>query len=641
MTTTDEVGPDGFSWRRVIGLFAQHRGQVVIVVALVVVTSLLGVVNPLLIQRVFDKALFVEGGPDLPLLWTLTVIMLVVALLGGVLGVVQTIRTNSLGQGVLRDLRNTVFGHLEGLSLRFFGTTRTGDLQTRLSSDVGGVQTAVTTTLSSILSNVVTLASAVVAMLVLSWQLTLVTLISVPLFVVATRMVGRRREGYTGQTQVATGDMMIITQEALSVSGVTLAKLFGRQDHEVGRFRSANARLADAATRQQAIGQAFFSVVQTFLGVIPVIAYLVCGLLINGGIAVSAGTIVAFTTLQNRLFFPVARLLETTVELQSSRALFRRIFRYLDEEPEIVEAAEPVELDPQALDGLVEFNDVTFGYEPGSTIIDGLSFRAEPGQLIALVGASGAGKSTILSLLARLYDPDRGRVLLDGHDLRDLSFRSLAGAVGVVTQDNYLFADTLRANIAYGRPDASDDQIEAAARAAAIHDRIEELPEGYDTVLGERGFRLSGGERQRIAIARALLHDAHVLILDEATASLDSVSERRIQAALGDLVAGRTTLAVAHRLSTIEAADVIHVIEHGRIVESGSHRELLAADGAYRVLYDEQFRGGNVECECHDGVVWADGRVSAREETGCDVASRSQHLDHRRRAPRQPISSST
>ena len=289
------------------------------------------------------------------------------------------------------------------------------------------------------------------------------TLVSVPFFVLATRMVGRRREIYTGQTQRATGDMMIITQEALSVSGVTLAKLFGRQDHEIDRFRSANARLADATTRQQAIGQAFFSVVQTFLGVIPVIAYLVCGLLINGGVAISAGTIVAFTTLQNRLFFPVARLLETTVELQSSRALFRRIFRYLDEEPDIVEAVQPVEVDASEVAGLVVFDDVTFGYDPEHPIIEGLSFRAEPGQLVALVGPSGAGKSTILSLLARLYDPDGGRVLLDGTDLRDLSFRSLAGAVGVVTQDNYLFADTLRANIAYGRPDATDGEIEAAA----------------------------------------------------------------------------------------------------------------------------------------------------------------------------------
>src|SRR5262245_38222793 len=401
MATVDDIAVRGeFSWVRVVGLFGQHRTRVVVVVVLVLVTSLLGVVNPLLIQQVFDKALFVQGGPDLSLLWTLTILMVVIALAGGVLGVVQTVMTNSLGQTVLRDLRNTVFGHLEGLSLRFFGTTRTGDLQTRLSSDVGGVQTAVTTTLSSILSNVVTLAGAVVAMIVLSWQLTLVTLATVPLFVLATRAVGRRREVYTGETQLATGDMMIVTQEALSVSGITLAKLFGRQDHEVERFRAANARLADATTRQQAIGQAFFSVVQTFLGAIPVIVYLVCGLLISGGVALSAGTIVAFTTLQNRLFFPVARLLETTVELQSSRALFRRIFRYLDEEPDIVEAARPVELDPTRVEGRVVFDDVTFGYDPGHTIIEGLSLRAEPGQLVALVGPSGAGKSTILSLLA-------------------------------------------------------------------------------------------------------------------------------------------------------------------------------------------------------------------------------------------------
>lgn len=641
MSTRTEAESSEFSWRRVVGLFSQHRGQVALVIGLVVLTSLLGIVNPLLVQRVFDNALFVQGGPDLPLLWTLTAVMLIVALVAGVLGVVQTILTNSLGQGVLRELRNTVFSHLERLSLRFFGTTRTGDLQTRLSSDVGGVQTAVTTTLSSVLSNVVTLASAVVAMLVLSWQLTLVTVAAIPLFVVATRMVGRRREDYTARTQAATGDMMIITQESLSVSGVTLTKLFGRQDLEVARFGTANARLAAAATRQQAIGQAFFSVVQTFLGIIPVVAYLVCGLLIDGGVAVSAGTIVAFTTLQNRLFFPVARLLETTVELQSSRALFRRIFQYLDEEPDIVEAGDPAELDPAEVDGSVAFDEVSFGYEPGATVIDRLSFRAEPGQLVAFVGASGAGKSTILSLLARLYDPDSGRVLLDGIDLRQLSFRSLAGVIGVVTQDNYLFADTLRANIAYGRPTATDAEVEVAARAAVIDERIEELPDGYDTVIGERGFRLSGGERQRIAIARALLHDGNVLILDEATASLDSVSERKIQAALGDLVAGRTTLVVAHRLSTIEAADVIHVVDQGRIVESGPHRALLAAGGAYRHLYDEQFRGGNVECECEDGIVWSDGRVSAYDETGSDVAGRSQKLHERRRATREPIASST
>jgi ATP-binding cassette, subfamily B, bacterial len=626
-----------FSWRRVLRLFAPHRARVGAVVVLVIVTSVLGVVNPLLIQQVFDKALFPAGGPDLSLLWTLTIVMLVVAVLAGGLGVVQTVVTNTLGQGVLRDLRNTVFRHLQSLSLRFYGTTRTGDLQTRLSSDVGGVQTAVTTTLSSILSNAVSLVSAVVAMFILSWQLTLVTLVSVPFFLIATRAVGRRREAYTGQTQAATGDMNVITQETLSVSGVTLAKLYGRGEHEANRFEAANARLAGATTRQQAIGQAFFSVVQTFLGTIPVIVYLVCGLLISGGVVLTAGTIVAFTTLQNRLFFPVARMLETTVELQSSRALFRRIFRYLDEVPDIVEAAQPVELDPSAVLGRVAFDDVTFAYEPGAVVIDGLSFDAEPGRLVAFVGPSGAGKSTILNLVARLYDPDEGRVLLDGIDIRDLSFDSLAGAIGVVTQESYLFADTLRANIAYGSTDATGAEIEAAARAAAIHDRIMDLPDGYDTVIGERGFRLSGGERQRVAIARALVHDARVLILDEATSSLDSVSEREIQAALGDLVAGRTTLAVAHRLSTIEAADVIHVIEGGRIVESGTHSELLERAGAYRRLYDEQFHGGEVECETEDGTVWADGRVSAPADVACDLASRTHSLNTQRRSRRQSV----
>jgi ATP-binding cassette, subfamily B, bacterial len=393
----------GFSWGRLVRLFAPHRGRVVAVMVLVLVTAVLGVVNPLLIQRVFDDALFVPDGPDLPLLWTLTAIMLGIALVGGVLGVVQTVATNRLGQDVLRDLRNRVFGHLQSLSLRFFGTARTGDLQSRLSSDVGGVQTAVTVTLSSILSNSVTLVSAIVAMTLLSWPLTLVTLATVPLFVLATRAVGRRREVYTGHTQAATADMMVVTQETLSVSGITLSKLYGRQGAEVGRFQEANSRLAAAATRQQAIGQAFFSVVQTFLGVTPVIVYLVAGLLLNGGTDLTAGTVVAFTTLQNRLFFPVARMLETTVELQSSRAMFRRIFEYLDTTPDIVERPDAVELDPATARGEIRFDHVHFAYHPAEPVLRDVSFAAQPGMLVAFVGPSGAGKSTILNLVARLY----------------------------------------------------------------------------------------------------------------------------------------------------------------------------------------------------------------------------------------------
>ncbi|HZA86145.1 MAG TPA: ABC transporter ATP-binding protein, partial [Acidimicrobiales bacterium] len=605
---SDPATPSGFSWGRLVRLFGPHRARVATVVVLVFVTAVAGIVNPLLIQKVFDDALFIPGGPDLPLLWTLTVVMIGVVVVAGGLGVVQTVVTNRLGQDVLLDLRNTVYGHLQTLSLRFYGTARTGDLQSRLSSDVGGVQTAVTVTLSSVLSNAITLVSAVVAMAVLSWPLTIVTIATVPLFVAATRAVGRRREAYTTTTQRATADVMTITQETLSVSGVTLSKLYGRQDAETARFGEANRRLAAATTRQQAIGQAFFSVVQTFLGATPVIVYLIVGLLINGGTALTAGTVVAFTTLQNRLFFPVARLLETTVELQSSRAMFRRIFEYLDTEPDIVERPDALALDPVAIRGELGFDDVYFGYDPSEPVIRGINFTARPGALVALVGPSGAGKSTMLNLIARLYDPDAGAVRLDGIDLRQLSFASLSTAIGMVTQENYLFADSLRANIAYGQPDATDDEIEKAARAAAIHDRILELPEGYDTLVGERGFRLSGGERQRIAIARVLLHDPRVLVLDEATSALDSVSERKIQAALGELISGRTTIAVAHRLSTIQAADVIHVVERGRIIESGTHNQLLAANGSYRRLYDEQFGGGTRETECADGVVWADGR---------------------------------
>ena len=425
---------------------------------------------------------------------------------------------------------------------------------------------------------------------------------------------------------------MTISQETLSVSGITLSKLYGRQEAETARFGEANRRLAAAATSQQAIGQAFFSVVQTFLGVTPVIVYLVVGLLIDGGTAITAGTVVAFTTLQNRLFFPVARLLETTVELQSSRAMFRRIFEYLDTEPDIVERPDAVTLDPVEIRGELALDDVHFGYDPSEPVLRGVDFTARPGELVALVGPSGAGKSTILNLIARLYDPDTGAVRLDGVDLRQLGFASLSTAIGMVTQESYLFADTLRANIAYGQPDATNDEIEKAARAAAIHDRILELPDGYDTVVGERGFRLSGGERQRIAIARVLLHDPRVLVLDEATSALDSVSERKIQAALGELISGRTTIAVAHRLSTIQAADVIHVVERGRIIESGTHHQLLAANGSYRLLYDEQFGGGTRETECADGVVWADGRCGPPPDASPDndVQHRAASLHHRR-----------
>lgn len=601
---------DAFAWKRVAALFAPHRAKVAFVSVLVVVGAVLGIINPLLIQRVFDDALFGEDGLDIGLLWTLVSVMIVVAIASGLVGVWQTIQTNALGQRVLRELRDRLYSHLQTLSLSFFSGARTGDLQSRLSSDVSSAQNAVTSSLSSILSNGITFISALVAMFLLSWQLTVVTLLAVPLFVLATRAVGSRREKYTREMQIETAEMSTITQETLSVSGITLAKLFGRQDREVERFEGSSARLSATAQRQQVIGQAFFTVIQTFLGITPIVAYLAAGYALDGGSSLTAGTIVAFTTLQNRLFFPVARMLETFVELQSSRALFGRIFSYLDIEPEIVEAEEPVRPEGGSITGTTQFEHVHFHYPDNeSASLGDISFTAAPGQLVAFVGPSGAGKSTVLQLVARLYDPDEGVVSIDGIDLRDLAFDSLASTIGFVTQESYLFAGSLRDNIAYGRPEATDEEVIAAATAAAIHDRIVEFEQGYDTVVGERGFRLSGGERQRIAIARVLLSDPKVLVLDEATSALDTASERRIQEALGELISGRTTLAVAHRLSTIQAADVIHVIDRGRIVESGPHDELLAAGGAYAGLYREQFGDGEVETETADGTVMSDGSI--------------------------------
>ncbi|NNE97349.1 MAG: ABC transporter ATP-binding protein [Acidimicrobiales bacterium] len=610
--TTTPDPDDAFSWSRVARLFAPHRARVALVAVLVAIGAGLGIINPILIRSVFDDALFGADGLDMGLLWTLVIVMISISAISGVIGVAQTVQTNRLGQLVLRQLRDRLYRHLQSLSLSFFSGARTGELQSRLSSDVSSAQNAVTTTLSSILSNGITFISALVAMTVLSWQLTLVTLLAVPLFVAATRFIGTRRQRYTRELQAENAEMSTITQETLSVSGVTLAKLFGQQEREIQRFQESSERLSVSAQRQQVIGQAFFTVIQTFLGITPIVVYLAAGYALQGESNLTAGTIVAFTSLQNRLFFPVARMLETFVELQSSKALFGRIFAYLDIEPDVAEAVDAVSLEPSQIEGVLSFDGVQFRYPTNeSASLEQLSFRAEPGQLVAFVGPSGAGKSTILQLVARFYDPDAGSVSIDGVDVRSLAASSLSGAVGMVTQESYLFAGTLRDNIAYGNGDASIDQVIAAARAAAIHDRIMEFDDGYDTVVGERGFRLSGGERQRIAIARVLLLDPKILVLDEATSALDSASERRIQEALGALISGRTTLAVAHRLSTIQAADVIHVVESGTIVESGTHGELLKLGGSYATLYREQFRSGTVETRCADGVVMADGSVQS------------------------------
>jgi ATP-binding cassette, subfamily B, bacterial len=609
--------------RRVVVLFRPYRAQVIGVGLLILITAGLGVASPLLVREVFDKALFAPGGVRVRLLIWLCAAMIAIPAFASTLGVVQSYLTNLVGQQVMRDLRGRLFSHLQSLSMRFFTGTRTGDIQSRLQNDVGGLQTVITDTASTLLSNAVILISTLVAMSILSWQLTLLSLVTLPLFVWLTGRVGRVRRQITGETQNALSEMSAITQESLSVSGVLLAKVFGRQDRDAARYDEQNERLARLQVRQQIVGRAFFAVVSTFFSITPVLVYLVAGLQLSNGKGPTAGTIIAFTTLQTRLFMPIGQLLQTSTEISSSLALFTRVFAYLDLQADIVEPADPVRLPASQVRGEVRLDDVWFSYEPEAEpevergrrwALAGLDLTVPPGRLAAVVGASGAGKTTLSYLIPRLYDVTRGSVSLDGHDVRTLSLDSLSDAIGMVTQETYLFHATVRENLSYARPEATDGEIESAAKAAYIHERILELENGYDTVVGERGYRLSGGEKQRLAIARVLLKNPRVLVLDEATSALDTISERHVQAALEPLMEGRTTIAIAHRLSTIRAADIIFVVDAGRVVEQGTHDELLAADGRYAELYQQQYGGGLVEARCADGFRLSDGRVLAAPE---------------------------
>jgi ATP-binding cassette subfamily B protein len=641
--------------RRVIGIFRPYRGKVALVGLAIVVSSGLGVVNPLLIVAVFDNALFGPPSgpsqgmckgvpcPNMHLLLIYVGIMVLVPIVTGAIGVGQTYLSNLVGLRVMQDLRNSLYRHLQFMPLRFFTGTRTGEIQSRLANDVGGVQSVVTDTASSVLSNIVVIVSSVIAMLVISVPLTILSLIITPVFIWLTVKVGRARREVASSTQKTYADLTAITEETLSVSGILLSKSFGRQRHEIDRYRQENERLTGLQIRQTMIGRSFFAVVGTFFAITPALVYLVAGWVNtrNPLHAISYGDLVGFTTLQSRLFFPIGSMLQVSTDVQSSMALFERIFEYLDMPHEIRDDPDAVELQHDQVRGKVRLRHVRFRYDtppedapvpisppdvaapgegPREWTLDDVDMEIQRGQLAALVGPSGAGKTTITYLVPRLYDVQEGVIEIDDLDVRKITLESLGDLIGVVTQETYLFHTTIRRNLLYGRPDATQEELEAAARAANIYDRIAELPEGFDTIVGERGYKLSGGEKQRLAIARVILKDPKILILDEATSSLDTTSERLVQSALEPLMEGRTTIAIAHRLSTILKADVIFVVDRGRIVERGTHDELLAEGGLYAQLYEQQFRGGLVEAEFEDGVILTTGEV-VRTASGSGVGN--------------------
>jgi ATP-binding cassette subfamily B protein len=550
---------------------------------LILVSAALGMVSPFLLRAVLDTAI---PQKDTGLLAMLVGGMIAIPLVTGAISIAQTWQSNRVGQQVMHDLRTSVYRHLQRLSLAFFTRTRTGEVQSRIANDIGGIDNVVTNTATSIVSNVTTVLATVVAMFLLDWRLAVFSLALLPLFVFLTRRVGAVRKALATQRQSTMADVSSLVEESLSVSGVLLGKTMGRAPDLAERFAGESRTLADLEVRQRMAGRWVMASIQATFAIMPALVYWFAGWsFANGHDAITIGTVVAFTTLQTRLFFPIGQLLSVGVDIQTSLALFERIFEYLDLPVDIEEKHEALDLDADGEPLPVEFRDVWFRYDKDSTwTLRDVSLEVAAGSKTALVGETGSGKTTLGYLVARLYDAERGTVAIDGIDVRDVTFGSLAATVGVVSQDTYLFHASIRDNLAFARPDATDEEIEHAARAAQVHDLIAALPEGYDTLVGERGYRFSGGEKQRIAIARTILRNPPVLVLDEATSALDNETERAVQQALDELAEGRTTIVIAHRLSTIRDADQIVVLNKGEIVERGTHESLVELGGHYARL---------------------------------------------------------